>query len=275
MKKILITGGYGFIGSHLVDLYVKNNWEVHVLESVKRQRRWTNKRAHYYQIDCSSADEIEKIIKLVKPNVLNHHLFFSISEIKKRDNWNVFRENIDFTQNIVSCCLKQGCKKIIYASSVLVYEDFVKNNLNLEPNSLYGLAKLVSEKIIAFEVKKYNAIFICLRYTNVYGPRQVGDSEVIFSFWNSIRKGLPPRIYKNKLISKNFLYISNLLEFYSRIIKSNKSETITMSSEQITTIGNLSGLIKSLMDGEKMEKSSLVIGLKKTINWLNKSGDSL
>lgn len=275
MKRILITGGYGFIGSHLVDLYVKNDWEVYVLESVKRQKRWINKHAHYYQIDCNSVSEIEKIIKSVKPNVLSHHLFFSISEIKKRENWNVFRENIDFTQNIVSCCLKWGCKKIIYASSVLVYEDFVKNNLTLAPSSLYGLAKLVSEKIIAFEAKKYDATFICLRYTNVYGPRQIGDSEVIFSFWNSIRKGLPPRIYKNKLISKNFLYISDLVKFHSRIIKSNKSEIITMSSEQITTIGNLSSLIKSLMDGKKIEPSNLVGGLKKTINWLNKSVDSL
>ncbi|MGB9720060.1 MAG: NAD-dependent epimerase/dehydratase family protein [bacterium] len=191
--KILVTGGAGFIGSHIVDAYVKDGHTVVIIDDLSTgDIRNLNPRAEFYREDICSSD-IEKIFERHKFDVINHHAAQINVRRSLEDPLFDARVNITGSLNLLNLSSKYNIKKFIFSSSGgAIYgepERFpITEDYQPAPLCPYGVAKLAVEHYIKVFAKLYNFKYVILRYSNVYGPRQISKSEagVISIFINQI-----------------------------------------------------------------------------------------
>jgi UDP-glucose 4-epimerase len=304
--KILVTGGAGFIGSHLVDELLKLNHKVIVIDNLSSGKiENVNKRAKFYKIDIQSP-KISEIFKKERPEIIFHLAAqVNIRESVKNPKKDA-RINILGSLNLLQCCKKFKVKKIIFASSGgAVYGQAkvipTKETQKLLPQSPYGIAKMATEKYLEFFGKNYGLDWISLRLSNVYGPRQRGDQEtgVVAIFCKRLLKTKPIIIFGSGRQTRDFLYVKDAISAFvlvSRIDTRNfKKRCFNIGTQKETSINKLLNLISKILNikpkvkkEEKKEgdvfrsclditlakkffgwepKYSLEKGLKETIDW--------
>ncbi|MEO0184287.1 MAG: NAD-dependent epimerase/dehydratase family protein [candidate division WOR-3 bacterium] len=191
--KILVTGGAGFIGSHIVDAYINEGHTVAIIDDLSTgDIKNLNPRAEFFREDiCSPA--IEKIFAKYKFDIVNHHAAQINVRKSLEDPLFDARVNIVGSLNLLNLSAKYNIRKFIFSSSGgAIYgepEKFpITENYHPEPLCPYGVAKLTVEYYIKVFAKLYNFQYVILRYSNVYGPRQISKSEagVISIFINQI-----------------------------------------------------------------------------------------
>lgn len=192
--KAIVTGGAGFIGSHLVEELVKRGFEVHVLDNLITGRLENVHPSAIMHVEDIRSTKAKQIIIKEKPDIVFHlaaqaDVGKSISE----PNYDA-SVNINGTINILEACHEARVKKIIFASTSAVYGDLETELLSetdlTVPISYYGLSKLSAESYIRLFSDLYKLPFTILRYGNVYGPRQLpkGEGGVIAVFLNRIKR---------------------------------------------------------------------------------------
>jgi len=221
--RILVTGGAGFIGSHVVDEYMRHMHDVAVvddlstgnlknLEEVKRRSYFPK----FYQGDISDYDFLKTVFEDFKPDVVNHHAAQASVPTSVKNPWSDARVNIFGTLNLLMLCKEHNVKKFIYAGTGGALYNSLKLPIDEQeealPLSPYGCSKYASEiylKMLAFNTGMRYVIF---RYPNVYGPRQNpnGESGVIAIFINKLLKGEQPYINGDGLQSRDFLYVKDI-----------------------------------------------------------------
>src|SRR3989344_5763103 len=177
--KILVTGGAGFIGSHVVDGYVGLGYRVIVVDNLATgKKEFINKKAVFYKADIRDREKIAQIISKEKPELISHHAAQISVRQSVADPVGDANINIIGLLNLLEAGRKNNLKKVIFASSGgVVYGDAKtiptpENYYPLKPISPYGVAKLTSELYLYYYYTAYNIPYIALRYANVYGPRQ-------------------------------------------------------------------------------------------------------
>ena len=171
--KILVTGGAGFIGSHLVDALIKKNYEVIVIDNLSSGKVSNiNKFAIFFNEDLKNFNKIDDIFKDNEIEAI-YHLSAQVSVVNSiNDPINDANENIINTLNLIQLCKKYNVKKFICASSAAVYGNCNKLPIieeeKLKPISPYGISKLAME----FYVENSGLDYLIFRFSNVYGPRQ-------------------------------------------------------------------------------------------------------
>jgi len=192
--KILVTGGAGFIASHIVDKYVELGHEVVVVDNLSTGfKHNVNPRAKFYKIDIRSKD-LEQIFKNEKPEIVNHHAAqISVPVSVKEPELDAEVNAIGFL-NILQNCVKYQVKKVIFISSGgAIYgeaEEYpTTENYDPKPLSPYAIHKYVSEKYLYFYHHQYGLKYTVLRYANVFGPRQIphGEAGVVSIFITNFR----------------------------------------------------------------------------------------
>jgi len=219
--KILVTGGAGFIGSHIVDTYIALGHKVIVLDNLSTGKiEFVNKRAKFYKCDIRDKTEIAKIITQEKPEIINHHA----AQISVRDSVAdpIFdaQVNILGLLNLMELGRKNGAKKVIFASSGgVVYGEAkviptVENYKEVLPLSPYGITKLTSEYYLNFYLQTYKVPYIALRYGNIYGPRQNphGEAGVVAIFSLKILKGEQPIINGDGRQTRDYVYVDDIVD---------------------------------------------------------------
>ncbi|MFD1394959.1 NAD-dependent epimerase/dehydratase family protein [Kroppenstedtia eburnea] len=187
--KILVTGGAGFIGSHLVDTYIRDGHEVVVVDHLgSGQRENLNDQAVFYETDILS-EEFERVVEKERPDVINHHAAQkSVPDSVQNPRYDA-NINILGLLSILEESVKYGVKKVIYASTGALAGDRIPAREDHEPQLLspYAISKYTGEKYLRFYFLHYGLKFVALRYANVYGTRQVADGEcgVIPIFFNN------------------------------------------------------------------------------------------
>ena len=217
--KILVTGGAGFIGSHLVDRLVAKGYSVFVIDDLSGGTKANlNKSASFFKLDLRNSNISDKIIKKIKPEIVFHlaanaaenKAQFSPIDITSR-NWNTFI-------NTLVPSLKYGMKRIVVTSSIAVYgalQTPFKEKAKPEPEDLYGISKLAMEEALKVLAKVHEFEYVITRPHNVYGPRQnMSDPyrNVVTIFMNSILKGKPYYIYGDGEQKRCFSYIDDVVE---------------------------------------------------------------
>ena len=200
--KIMVTGGAGFIGSHVVDSYIEEGHNVVVVDDLSSGKiENLNPKAVFYKVDIRSP-EIERIIRNERIEVLNHHaaqisVTASVSDpIKDADI------NIKGFLNLLENSIKNSVERCIFISSGgAIYGDASQyptpEDYSPKPISPYALSKFASEYYLDYYRHQYGLKYTILRYANIYGPRQIpmGEAGVVSIFMNNLMKNKPSTIY--------------------------------------------------------------------------------
>ncbi len=216
-EKALVTGGAGFIGSHIVDLLINSGYELVVIDNLSSgKKKNVNLGAHFYQVDINDPD-IEEIFNREKPDYVCHQAAqISVSYSVNNPKVDAYC-NIIGLLNLLELSLKNGVKGFLFASSGgTVYGERellpIDENTPLNPASPYGISKMVSEYYLHFYYHTYNLNYISLRYGNVYGPRQdpSGEAGVIAIFIKKILQGDTPVINGDGEYIRDYIYVKDV-----------------------------------------------------------------
>ncbi len=197
--KILVTGGAGFIGSHVVDAYVDAGHEVAVIDDLSSGKHENvNPRAAFHQMDISS-QELSVLLSDIRPDLINHHAAQISVPRSITDPFADVHTNINGLVNLCEAAVKSGVNKIIFASSGgAIYgepEEYpATENCPARPLSIYAINKKASEDYLYFYSHYYGLDYTVLRYANVFGPRQdpAGEAGVVSIFIEHLLKGEIP-----------------------------------------------------------------------------------
>ncbi len=215
--KILITGGAGFIASHVADQYVAAGHEVYVLDNLSTgKKEFINPKAKFYQADITDQETIKQIIAEVKPEVINHHAAHIQVGHSVEDPQFDAQNNIIGVLNLMQAAKDHGLKKVIMASTGgAMYgnkQTPFTEEMKEEPLSPYGVSKRSGELYLNYYHELYGIPYIALRYANVYGPRQNphGESGVIAIFSEMIAEGKQPVINGDGTHTRDYVYVKDV-----------------------------------------------------------------
>ncbi|MGA7577939.1 MAG: NAD-dependent epimerase/dehydratase family protein [Desulfobaccales bacterium] len=217
-KKILLTGGAGFIGSHLAEAFLRQGHEVAVVDNLSSGRReQVPAGAQFYPYDIRSRETFDLIGRL-RPQVLVHHAAQMSVRRSVADPVMDARENILGSLNLFQAAAGVGMEKILFASTGgAMYGDQAPVPAREEdrplPECPYGVAKLAVEHYLHFYQREYGITPIALRYANIYGPRQngLGEAGVVAIFIEKFLAGEQPLINGDGLQSRDFVYVEDLV----------------------------------------------------------------
>ncbi len=218
--KILVTGGAGFIGSHLADALIFKKHRVLVIDNLSTGfQKNVNPKAKFFRADLTNHKKIESIVKKEKPEVI-FHLAAQI-DVRKSVADPVFdaRSNILASINLIKLANLYKIKKFIFSSTGgAIYGD-TKNRPTGEkepewPLSPYGIAKLTVDKFLFYYREVHGLNFVSLRYGNVYGPRQNphGEAGVVAIFLNKMLKDDQPIINGSGKQTRDYVYVSDVVD---------------------------------------------------------------
>ncbi len=257
--KVLVTGGAGFIGSHLVDRLVGNGHSVIVVDNLSTGRTENlNRAAKFYNLDIRSSD-LQKVFDDEQPDFVSHHAA-QIDVRKSVDDPLYDTEvNVQGTVNILECCRESGVKKVVFASSGgCVYGEPaylpVDEEHPTKPVTPYGLTKSVGEQYLALYSQLYGIKSVSLRYGNVYGPRQDvnGEAGVIAIFIGQLLNGGQPRIFGDGDQTRDYVYVDDVVEANMAAIASFAEGEINIGSGIATSVNDLYEMVATAAGNDRI-----------------------
>ena len=217
--KIVVTGGAGFIGSHLVDRLVLEGHEVAVVDNLSTgKRKNLNRAARFYKMDILSSG-LERVFRNERPSLVLH--LAAQMDVRRSVQDPVFdaQVNILGTLNVLEQAVKHGARKVIFASSggAIYGEQEVfpaPESHPTRPLSPYGISKLSAEHYLSYYQRVSGIQYVSLRYSNVYGPRQdpEGEAGVVAIFTRKMLAGEQPIINGNGRQTRDFIFVEDVVE---------------------------------------------------------------
>ncbi len=282
--RILVTGGAGFIGSHVVDALIQKGHQVSVIDDLSAgNRNNLNPEANFYKRNIT--DDISDIFGKTKPEVV-FHLAAQI-DLRKSINNPISDANTNIlgTLNILENMRKFKSRKIISSSTAAVYSNDVKiptSEIEEEqPSSPYGIAKLSIEKYLQFYKKVHGIDFVSLRYSNVYGSRQnsKGEAGVIAIFIDKILSGDQPIINGSGKQTRDYVYVKDVVKANMLAFEKNTNGIFNVSTGIETNVNELFRKIVELLGkpikevhgpvkpGEQVRSCLSYNKIKKELEW--------
>ncbi len=280
--KYLVTGGAGFIGSHLVDRLIRSGGQVVVIDNLSTGKKENlNQKADFHQLDICDFDKIKPLFSGV--DYVFHLAAIPRVPISVEDPAGTSKVNILGTVNVFKSSLDAKVKRIIFASSSSIYGDQKKFPLeeNFQPNPLspYGLQKLVGEQFAKLFTELYKIPIISLRYFNVYGPRIDFDSDyslVLGKFLRLKKEKKPLTIFGTGEQTRAFCYVLDVVEANIRASESEKvkgGEVVNIGQENSYSVNYLVSLIGGQVQylperaGDPLHTKADITLAKKFLDW--------
>lgn len=255
--KILVTGGAGFIGSHVVDRLILEGNEVVVVDNLSTgKRKHVNKKAVFYKMDIQSK-RIDKVLRNERPRVLIH-LAAQMNVRHSTENPQFDAQvNILGTINLLEHAVRHGVRKVTFASSggAIYGEQEVfpaPENHRTEPVSPYGISKLAGEKYLAYFANATGLRFVALRLANVYGPRQDSDGEagVVAIFTKKMLQNEQPIINGTGKQTRDFIYVDDVVEAILVTLGEDVQGIFNVGTGQETPINDGYRILKGLTNSQ-------------------------
>lgn len=243
---ILVTGGAGFIGSHVVDAYIGEGHSVVVIDDLSTGSKSNlDPRAHFYQVDIRSG-EVDRIFERHTIDVVNHHA--AQMDVRRSVADPMFDASVNVLGglNIFEIARKRGVRKIIFASTGgAIYgeqEHFPADEDHpVRPLSPYGITKLTTEKFLFFYKQVYGIDYVVLRYANIYGPRQnpQGEAGVVAIFANKLLKGEQPIINGDGMQTRDYTYIGDVVQANLLALRHSRSDIFNIGTGLETNVNEV------------------------------------
>lgn len=256
VMRILVTGGAGFIASHIVDKLIKLKHHVCIVDNLFAGKEDNiNDKATFYKCDITEMEKLKIVFEVEKPEVVIHHA--AQIDIQASIKNPVFdaEVNIIGTINILECCREFGVRKIIYPSSAAVYGKPkylpVEENNEVDPISFYGISKHTPEHYIKSYAQLYGFTYSIFRYANVYGERQnpKGEGGVVSIFVDKLLNNQTPFIFGNGEQTRDFIYVKDIAEANILALYKGDNEIMNISSNKATTVNEVFMLISNITGG--------------------------
>jgi len=278
IKKIIITGGCGFIGSSLTDFLINKGYEIYIIDNFSNNKiTKPNKKSKFYKIDIRNIDEINKIKNV---HAIIHLAAIADILISKDNEKKYFNNNLKGFQDVLNFCSNNKIKKLIFASSASVYgnkdKTAVKEHQSLDPGHYYAYSKLIGENMLKLYSKINKFDYTILRFFNIYGPK---SNAVISTFLAKKLQKKKITIFGNGKQKRDFLYIDDLCDAILKVLenKKAKNETYNLGSGKSISINELKNKL-SYKDYINLEKRNddievsiaNISKIKKHLNWFPK-----
>ncbi|MCX6715414.1 MAG: NAD-dependent epimerase/dehydratase family protein [Candidatus Taylorbacteria bacterium] len=283
-KVAIVTGGAGFIGAHLVNALIDEDFEVHVIDNlVNGNRSLINKKAIFHKTDVTKPADLKKVFGKVGEGAYVFHLAclprvkFSIDFPRETHS-----TNIDGTFNVLMAAKESHSKRVIYSASSSAYGDQpilpLVETMTPMPKSPYGLQKYIGELYCSMFSKIYGLETVSLRYFNVYGPKQPPSgsyAQAIPKFLDQMRRGVPITVTGDGKQTRDCTNVSdvvraNLLAALSP--KVGNGEVINIGSGKNYSMNEIAALIggKVVYISARLEPRDTRAGIslaKKLLGW--------
>ena len=227
-KKILVTGGAGFIASHIVDAHINNGDEVLVVDNLSSgNTKNINKKAEFIKLDINDKAGVLKTVQDFKPQIINHHAAHILVGNSVNNPQFDATVNILGFLNIMEAAKDLKVEKVIMASTGgAIYGDKqtpFDESMREQPLSPYGISKKSAELYLHYYYTQYGISYTVLRYANVYGPRQNahGESGVIAVFSDLINKDIQPTINGDGLHTRDYVFVADVVKANMLAVESN------------------------------------------------------
>ena len=250
--KVLVTGGAGFIGSHVVDAYLEAGHDVVVVDNLSSGTRGNvPDRARFVLMDVGRP-EFEVLLGLERPEVVNHHAAQVSVTVSARDPILDARINALGLLNVLGACVRGGVKKFLFVSTGgAIYGDTQQRptaeDFPPQPLSPYGIHKLLGEHYLRFYSHQFGLEYTVLRYANVYGPRQNphGEAGVVAIFIDQLRQGRAPTVFAyaeadgRDGMTRDYVYVQDVARASVLALERGAGEIINIGTGLETATGAL------------------------------------
>ena len=245
-RKVLVTGGAGFIGSHLVDRLLNEGFQVSIIDNLTTGKLGNlNPAATFYHSDISES-AVDEIFGREQPDFV-FHLAAQVSVTESaRNPVDTAEVNVLGTLRLLEAARRMGLEKFIFSSTGgAIYGNPDDNpcgeDTPVVPISPYGLSKYLAEQYIELFHRLHRVDFTSLRYGNVYGPRQDphGEAGVISIFAQAMLEGRQPRIYGDGTQERDFVYVDDVVEANIRAMERGNNRTLNIGTGEGTSVNDL------------------------------------
>lgn len=216
--RITVTGGAGFIGSHLVDRLIEDGHTVQVIDNLYTgNKEFVHSKAQFVELDIRDP-KLYSVLEEFRPDYIFHEAAQTEVSTSMSDPMLDCDINLMGLINLLNAAVKLDVKKFLMPSSAAVYGNLDTLPLNEEmignPSSFYGLTKLTTEHYLRIYHEAFGLPYLCYRYSNVFGPRQGngGEGGVISIFAKAIVQDSPIIIYGDGKQTRDFIYVDDVVE---------------------------------------------------------------
>lgn len=252
---ICVTGGAGFIGSHLVDRLIALGHTVLVIDNLSTGvRAFINKAAHFVELDVRDP-KLVTIFEDFKPSIVFHEAAQTMVPSSMENPKYDCDVNLLGLINVLDACRHVNVDQFLMPSSAAVYGDLavlpLTEELSGKPSSFYGLTKLTAEGYLRIYQEAFGLHTVCFRYANVYGPRQGdgGEGGVISIFNRLIVEGQPLTVYGDGEQTRDFIYVDDVVEANIKAMGNLKCSGIyNVSTNTGTSVNELITKFRTISD---------------------------
>ena len=245
--KILVTGGAGFIASHVVDAYVAAGHDVAVLDDLSTGHvEHLNRAARFHRVDVRDRAAVAAVLAAERPEVVNHHA--AQMDVRRSVADPVFDAQVNLIGllNLLEEARQQGTRLVLFASSGgTVYGDSQRlptgEDEVTEPLCPYGVAKLGSERYLHYYACVYGMRYVALRYANVYGPRQDphGEAGVVAIFTGQLLRREQPTINGDGQQTRDYVYVGDVVRANVLALERDVSGPLNIATGVETDVNHL------------------------------------
>jgi UDP-glucose 4-epimerase len=259
--KILVTGGSGFIGSHVANAYIAAGHQVVIVDDLSTGSIANlPKEATFYLMDIGSP-QVEKVFQIEKPDVVNHHAAQMSVVVSVRDPLHDAKINSRGLLNVLEASWKTGVKKFIFVSSGgAIYgetdEESIPEDHPAAPLSPYAIHKLLGEHYLRFYAMEHGLQWTALRYSNVFGPRQNphGEAGVVAIFISRLLNGEIPTInaYPDEPdgMARDYVYVEDVARASLLALDKAAGEPVNIATGRMVRTRELLAAISRIMGKE-------------------------
>ncbi len=216
--RITVTGGAGFIGSHLVDRLIEDGHTVQVIDNLYTgNKEFVHSKAQFVELDIRDP-KLYSVLEEFRPDYIFHEAAQTEVSTSMSDPMLDCDINLMGLINLLNAAVKLDIKKFLMPSSAAVYGNLdtlpLNENMIGNPSSFYGLTKLTTEHYLRIYHEAFGLPYVCYRYSNVFGPRQGngGEGGVISIFAKAIVQDSPIIIYGDGKQTRDFIYVDDVVE---------------------------------------------------------------